>query len=78
MEDLRYAGVQFVPTRLDTVPGALVVTLEPALSSVSAVANPIRRSRTIEQPRAMLLLLLLFLAAGRSGIVRFDDFRGVP
>jgi hypothetical protein len=29
MEDLRYAGVQFVPTRLDTVPGALVVTLEP-------------------------------------------------
>jgi hypothetical protein len=30
MEDLRYAGVQFVPTRLDTVPGALVVTVEPA------------------------------------------------
>jgi hypothetical protein len=30
MEDLRYAGTQFVPTRLDTVPGALVVTLEPA------------------------------------------------
>jgi hypothetical protein len=30
MEDLRYAGIQFVPTRLDTVPGALVVTLEPA------------------------------------------------
>ncbi|WP_323142649.1 DUF1439 domain-containing protein [Massilia phyllosphaerae] len=29
-EDLRYAGVQFVPTRLETVPGALVVTLEPA------------------------------------------------
>ena len=29
-EDLRYAGVQFVPTRLDTAPGALVVTLEPA------------------------------------------------
>jgi hypothetical protein len=29
-EDLRYAGVQFVPTRLDTVPGALVVTVEPA------------------------------------------------
>ncbi|MGJ7917343.1 DUF1439 domain-containing protein [Massilia sp. LXY-6] len=29
MEDLRYAGVQFVPTRLDTVPGALVVTVEP-------------------------------------------------
>jgi len=28
-EDLRYAGVQFVPTRLETVPGALVVTLEP-------------------------------------------------
>lgn len=28
-EDLRYAGVQFVPTRLDTVPGALAVTLEP-------------------------------------------------
>jgi hypothetical protein len=30
MDDLRYAGTQFVPTRLDTVPGALVVTLEPA------------------------------------------------
>ena len=30
MEDLRYAGTQFVPTRLDTVPGALVVTVEPA------------------------------------------------
>jgi hypothetical protein len=29
-EDLRYAGMQFVPTRLDTAPGALVVTLEPA------------------------------------------------
>jgi len=29
MEDLRYAGTQFVPTRLDTVPGALVVTVEP-------------------------------------------------
>ena len=29
-EDLRYAGVQFVPTRLDTIPGALVVTVEPA------------------------------------------------
>lgn len=29
-EDLRYAGMQFVPTRLDTVPGALVVTVEPA------------------------------------------------
>lgn len=28
-EDLRYAGVQFVPTRLETTPGALVVTLEP-------------------------------------------------
>jgi hypothetical protein len=28
-EDLRYAGVQFVPTRLETVPGALAVTLEP-------------------------------------------------
>jgi hypothetical protein len=28
-EDLRYAGTQFVPTRLDTVPGALVVTVEP-------------------------------------------------
>jgi len=28
-DDLRYAGVQFVPTRLETVPGALVVTLEP-------------------------------------------------
>jgi len=28
-EDLRYAGMQFVPTRLDTVPGALVVTVEP-------------------------------------------------
>jgi hypothetical protein len=28
-EDLRYAGVQFVPTRLDTAPGALFVTLEP-------------------------------------------------
>jgi hypothetical protein len=27
-DDLRYAGVQFVPTRLETVPGALVVTLE--------------------------------------------------
>jgi hypothetical protein len=30
MEDLRYAGTQFVPTRLDTIPGALVVTAEPA------------------------------------------------
>lgn len=29
-EDLRYAGVQFVPTRLETAPGALFVTLEPA------------------------------------------------
>lgn len=29
-EDLRYAGMQFVPTRLETAPGALVVTLEPA------------------------------------------------
>jgi len=28
-EDLRYAGVQFMPTRLETAPGALVVTLEP-------------------------------------------------
>jgi hypothetical protein len=29
MEDLRYAGTQLVPTRLDTIPGALVVTVEP-------------------------------------------------
>ena len=29
-DDLRYAGIQFVPTRLETRPGALVVTLEPA------------------------------------------------
>lgn len=29
-DDLRYAGVQFVPTRLETAPGALFVTLEPA------------------------------------------------
>jgi len=29
-EDLRYAGVQFVPTRLETAPGALFVTVEPA------------------------------------------------
>jgi hypothetical protein len=29
MEDLRYAGVQFVPTNIRTVPGALRVTLEP-------------------------------------------------
>ena len=29
-EDLRYAGVQFLPTRLETAPGALFVTLEPA------------------------------------------------
>jgi hypothetical protein len=28
-EDLRYAGIQFMPTRLETRPGALVVTLEP-------------------------------------------------
>jgi hypothetical protein len=28
-EDLHYAGTRFVPTRLDTVPGALVVTVEP-------------------------------------------------
>lgn len=28
-DDLRYAGAQFVPTRLDTIPGALVVTVEP-------------------------------------------------
>jgi hypothetical protein len=30
MEDLRYAGVQFVPTSIRTVPGALRVRLEPA------------------------------------------------
>jgi hypothetical protein len=30
MEDLRYAGVQFVPTRITTTPEALVITLEPA------------------------------------------------
>jgi hypothetical protein len=30
MEDLRYGGVQFVPTRITTTPNALVVTLEPA------------------------------------------------
>lgn len=30
MEELRYAGVQFVPTRISTTPDALVVTLEPA------------------------------------------------
>ncbi|MES2149759.1 MAG: DUF1439 domain-containing protein [Pseudomonadota bacterium] len=29
MEDLRYAGVQFVPTRIQTTAQALVVTLEP-------------------------------------------------
>jgi hypothetical protein len=29
LEDLRYAGVQFVPTRITTTPGALVVTVEP-------------------------------------------------
>jgi hypothetical protein len=29
MEDLRYAGVQFVPTRISTTASALVVTLEP-------------------------------------------------
>jgi hypothetical protein len=29
MEDLRYAGVQFVPTRITTTPSALLVTLEP-------------------------------------------------
>lgn len=29
MEDLRYAGVQFVPTRIDTTGNGLVVTLEP-------------------------------------------------
>jgi hypothetical protein len=29
MEDLRYAGVQFVPTRISTRADALVVTLEP-------------------------------------------------
>jgi hypothetical protein len=28
-QDLHYAGAQFVPTRLDTIPGALVVTVEP-------------------------------------------------
>ena len=28
-EDLRYGGVQFVPTRLETAPSALFVTLEP-------------------------------------------------
>jgi hypothetical protein len=28
-EDLRYAGIQFMPTSLRTEPGALVVTLEP-------------------------------------------------
>jgi hypothetical protein len=30
MDDLRYAGVQFVPTRITTTPGALLITLEPA------------------------------------------------
>jgi hypothetical protein len=30
MEDLRYAGVQFVPTRITTTADALVVTVEPA------------------------------------------------
>ena len=29
LEDLRYAGVQFVPTRITTTPDALVVTVEP-------------------------------------------------
>jgi len=29
-EDLRYAGVQFVPTRIATTPNGLVVTIEPA------------------------------------------------
>ncbi|CAN7424107.1 DUF1439 domain-containing protein [Pseudoduganella sp. LjRoot289] len=29
-EDLRYAGVQFVPTSIRTTPGALVIMLEPA------------------------------------------------
>jgi hypothetical protein len=29
MEDLRYAGVQFVPTRIATTGSGLVVTLEP-------------------------------------------------
>ncbi|RSZ58117.1 DUF1439 domain-containing protein [Massilia atriviolacea] len=28
-EDLRYAGVQFVPTRIHTTPSSLVVTVEP-------------------------------------------------
>jgi hypothetical protein len=30
LEELRYAGVQFVPTRISTTPNALVVTVEPA------------------------------------------------
>ncbi|MEO7494058.1 MAG: DUF1439 domain-containing protein [Massilia sp.] len=30
MEDLRYAGVQFVPTRIRTRPDALLILLEPA------------------------------------------------
>jgi hypothetical protein len=30
MEDLRYAGVQFVPTRIRTRPDAVLITLEPA------------------------------------------------
>jgi hypothetical protein len=29
MEELRYAGVQFVPTRIATTESGLVVTLEP-------------------------------------------------
>jgi hypothetical protein len=29
MEDLRYGGVQFVPTRIATTASGLVVTLEP-------------------------------------------------
>lgn len=29
MEDLRYGGVQFVPTRIDTTANSLLVTLEP-------------------------------------------------
>ena len=30
MEDLRYAGVQFVPTRITTTSRALLITVEPA------------------------------------------------
>lgn len=38
-EDLRYAGVQFVPTGIRTTPSALVILLEPATQTAQAAQS---------------------------------------